>query len=307
MINLILQQVKYVLTHFKVTPIQLSGLIGFDFNPDQRRSYLMRVCFAPLTSFFLFAVLAAFYFNPWRYQFTLAQSLGIDNVFVRVLFGENIWTTLLLVILFLVLSLTTYLELLWIGLIGLLVCQGDIHIEISILSICAVFYGRSLRNFYYLRQIEGLAKLTWKFLSVMTFISHSIVVYIVINILQYLIINKYFASSMYANRYEFFILSVALFYGVEISILSIWGHFYNRRIVNLSGVSQHLVRFSTYCLVDKAEFRKQEKTQLLFFLESHLTDRLQFQKKDLDLIPKRIVELHQREESYLKQAISALR
>lgn len=307
MINLILEQVKYVLAHFKITPVQLSGLLGFDFNSDQRRAYLMRICFAPLTSVFLFAVLVLFYLNPWRYHFTLAQSLGIDNVLVRVLFGENIWTTVLLIILFFVLSVTTYLESLWIGLIGLLVCQGDIHIEISILSLCAVFYGRSLRNFYYLRQIEGLAKLTWKFLSVVTFISHSIVIYVVINILKYLIINKYFASSMYANRYEFYILSVALFYGIEISILAIWGHFYNIRIISLKSVSQHLIKFSTYCLVDRAQLDRSEKAQFLIFLENCLSDRTQLQKNDLDLIPKRIVELHQREESYLKQAISALR
>ena len=60
-------------------------------------------------------------------------------------------------------------------------------------------------------------------------------------------------------------------------------------------------------MVDRAQLGQQEKAQLLVFLESHLSDRSQFQKKDLDLIPKRIVELHQREESYLKQAISALR
>jgi len=307
MLNLILQQLKYVLLHIKITPIQISGLIGFDLSEENRRSYLMRMCFAPVTSVYVFLVLLILYFNPIKFHYTLTQGLGIDHLLVRILFGENLWTTSLLVVLFFALSIFTHVEVLWISLLGLLQSQGDIHIELSILCLCAVFYGRSIRNFSYINKAEGLTNMTWKFLSGVTFFAHSVSVYIVINLLRYLVQNGYFSATMYVNRFEFFAMVIFIFYFTELVMLSVWGHFFYQKLSQIQNISRYLVRYSCYKFLQKFKLEQSEKMVLLQFIEKKLESKQNWQESDLDLMPKRVIDLHKQEEYYLKQVISALR
>jgi hypothetical protein len=243
---------------------------------------------------------------PFRYQLSIAQHFGLEHPIVQVLFDAHLSSSILLLASFFVMAFFFKREFILLFIIGVLVAQGDIHINLATLSVGFIFLGRSLHNFNYLRYLEGHAKLTWKFLSIVTLIAHSIGVYISINFLRYIALNGYFNVSMYANRYEFYVLVVALYYAFELAFLSFWGHFYYIRLVRNIEPTQFLVKYSTVHLINEFPLSNVLKNELRAELELIESQRVKYEISDLDLLPKRIVDLHRKEESFLNLAKSAL-
>jgi len=306
MFSMIKDQIIETLKIPSIIKNQLYGLIQFDFFTKERRSQLMRMCFAPLSCWLLFVSFGALYLNPLRYHFSISQMLGINHPIIHILFDSSLVSSIVLIILNLLVSFFLKKEFLLLFLYCFLIAQGDIHINLAVLIICFIFLGRSLYNFKYLRVLEGLSRTTWKYLSVVTFLSHALSIYISINLLRYYSFNGYFRESMYANRFEFYVLAVGIFYGTEILFLALWGHFYNKRILENNESIGYLVKYSTVRLLTGIKISLPMKNRLLNEVERIQLEKSRYSSSDLDLLPRRIVDLHRKEESFLNTAQSAL-
>lgn len=305
MMKIVFEQILATLKIFSIQKNQQTGLVGFDFFANQQRQYLMRICFAPLSSWILMLGLLILFLNPFRYHFSLSQTLGLEHPVILVLFDFNLMSSILFLLAVFVAAFWAKKEFLFLFTLGYFLSQGDININLVTLALIMVFLARSLSNFRYLRYLKGLPKLTWKFVAILTFLSHAVSIYIVLHLLRFFSLNGYFSSTMYVNRFEFYVLAVVIFYFTEIVFLAFWGHFSYAKLL-VAEPTKFLVKYSTAEVLRFMSLGRYFKDQLLKEIAEIISRKGQRSSADLDLLPKRIVELHLQEESFLNKAKSEL-
>lgn len=300
---MVFDQLKLTLKSCSILKNQHEALVTLDFDKNQRREALMRFCFSPLAAWPLLAVLLLFIVNPLRYHFSLTQMLGMENVIVQTLFGMDwLYASILMALVFAV-SFVTRKELIILGIVGFLISQGDMHLLIGLSLVACTILARILTNLRWIRSLESFSKGVWVVTGLIGFIVWAATVHLSFEFYNALLRAGYFSQSMFANRLEFFILVVCMYYGFELIVLSVWGHFYTMKNPEPSDFS---IKYSTSLLLNKlslgSSFKEDLKDQVIVIKNNQRV----YENADLDLLPKRLVELHRKEESFLTKALSAL-
>lgn len=300
---MVFNQLKLTLKSFSVLKNQHEALVTLDFDKTQRREALMRLCFSPLAAWPLLVVLLLFIVNPVRYHFSLTQMLGMENPIVYTFFGMDwLYASILAASVF-VLSFLTRKELVIIAFIGFFISQGDMHLLMGLSLLACAILARILTNLRWIRSLESYSKSVWLVTGVISFISWAAAVHLSFEFYNSLARAGYFSQSMFANRLEFFILVVCMYYSFELIVLSVWGHFYTMKNPEPSDFS---IKYSSSSLLNKlslsSAFKDDLKDQVIVIKNNQRV----YENADLDLLPKRLVELHRKEESFLTKALSAL-
>lgn len=300
---MVLEQIKLTLKSFSVLKNQHEALVTFDFDKSKRREALMRLCFSPLAAWPLFVILVLFLLNPLRYQFSLTQALGMENILVQTLFGMDWLYAAVLCGVFFALSYFTRKEFLWLGIIGFLLAQGDLHLLLALTLVACVLAARLMINFRCIRFLESYTKSVLLVTLFLSLVAWALAVHLSFELYKALLQAGYFSASMFANRLETFILVVALYYGLELFVLSVWGHFYTKRNPE---PSEFAIQYSTALILSKLSLGIAFKALLKEQVAHKQNNKPIYEKADLDLLPKRLVELHRKEESFLTKALSVL-
>jgi hypothetical protein len=300
---MVFEQLKLTLKSFSIIKNQHEALVTLDFDKSQRREALMRLCFSVMAAWPLFVVLLLFFVNPLRYHFSLTAMLGMDNLIVRTLLGTDLLYAAVLSGLVFVISYFSRKEFLLIGMVGFLVSQGDMHVFLGLLLLACIVLARIFTNLRWVRSLESYSKTIWLITSSISFLTWAIAVHFSFELYRSLLQAGYFSQSMYANRLELFILVVALYYGLELLILSAWGHFYTQKNPEPSDFS---IQYSTSLILKKLSLSKSFKEELKSQVIVTKNNQRVFDNADLDLLPKRLVELHRKEETFLTTALSSL-
>lgn len=300
---MIFGQLKLTLKSFSVMKNQHEALVTLDFDQNQRREALMRLCFSPLSAWLLIIFLVALIVNPLRYHFSLTAALGMENIIVLTLLGTDWLYALVLAIVFFTGSFLTRKEFVFIGFIGFLISQGDMHLFLGLLLLAAVILARVFTNLRWVRSLESYSKNVWLITSGLGFVTWALAFHFSLELYRSLLQGGYFAQSMYANRLEVFILAVIMYYGLELVILSVWGHFYMQKNPE---PSEFAIKYSSGLILKKLLLSKSFKEELKSQVIVTKNNKRVFANADLDLLPKRLVELHRKEESFLTTALSAL-
>ena len=300
---MVFNQLKLTLKSFSVLKNQHEALVTLDFDKTQRREALMRLCFSPLAAWPLLVVLLLLIVNPVRYHFSLTQMLGMENPIVYTLFGMDwLYASILTAAVF-VLSFLTRKELVIIAFIGYFISQGDMHLLIGLSLLACTILARILTNLRWIRSLESYSKSIWLLTGFISFISWAAAVHLSFEFYNSLSRAGYFSQSMFANRLEFFILVVCMYYGFELIVLSVWGHFYTMKNPEPSDFS---IKYSSSSLLNKLSLSRAFKDDLKDQVIVIKNNQRVYENADLDLLPKRLVELHRKEESFLTKALSAL-
>lgn len=300
---MVFEQLKLTLKSFSILKNQHQALVTLDFDRNQSREALMRLCFSPLAAWPLVLVLVFLIINPMRYHFSINQVLGMENWLVLTLFGADwLYAAVLTAAVFLI-SFFTRKEFLMISVLGFLIAQGDIHLFLALAMLATIVLSRILINLRWIRFLESYAKNVWVVTSLLSFISWALAVHLSFELYRYLLQAGFFSQSMHANRLEFFILAVCLYYGLEFLTLSIWGHFY---IQKNPEPSQLAIKYSSSAILTKLSLGKAFKDDLRDQIIVVKNNQRVYENADLDLLPKRLVDLHRKEESFLTKALSAL-
>lgn len=301
---MVFDQLKLTLKSFSILKNQHQALVTLDFDKNQRREALMRLCFSPLAAWPLMLVLLFFIINPLRYHFSVANMLGMENVIVQTFFGMDwLFASILTAVVFTIAFLTRK-EMVLIAIVGFFVSQGDMHLLIALSLLACIILARVLTNLRWVRTLESFSKRAWTVASFLSFISWAVAVHLSFELYNSLVQAGYFSQSMYANRLEFFILAVSLYYGVELIVLSVWGHFFTLK--NPIDPSDFTLKYSSSLILNKLTlgnvFKDDLKDQVIVIKNNQRV----FANADLDLLPTRLVNLHRKEESFLTKALSAL-
>ncbi len=303
MISMVFEQLKLTLKSFSILKNQHQALVTLDFDSNQRREALMRLCFSPLAAWPLLLVLLFFIINPLRYHFSLSQTLGMDNILVQTLFGMDwLYAAILAVVVFAV-SYFSRKEFIVIAIVGFLISQGDMHLLLGIILLACIVLARIFLNLRWVRSLESYSKGTWLVTGLLSFVSWALAVHLSFEFYNYLLQAGYFRQSMYANRLEVFILTVCMYYGLELVVLSVWGHFYTKKNPEPSNFA---IKYSTSVLLKKLTLGKAFKEDLRDQVIVIKNNQRVYANADLDLLPKRLVDLHRKEESFLTTALSSL-
>ena len=296
---MILCQIRKTLNTFSLMQNQHESLVSLDFNLPERRAALMRLCFSSLSAWVLFFSFFILYVNPFRYHFSISSSLGLENIFVQSLFGANMWGSVILVTALFILNFILRKEFWFIAVIAYLVSQGDMHLILALICLAAITAGRILSHLRWTRSLEGSTQLVWAVVSLLSFLAWAAAVYTSLEFYNYLSYAGYFSQNMFANRFEAFTLATAIYYGFELLVMICWGHFFAKRIDDPSQIS---VRYSSAQILNKLLLGSAFKKDLRIKAEELLAQKTVYSEKDLDLLPKRLVNLHQKEEAFLIKA-----
>ncbi len=300
---MVFEQLKLTLKSFSILKNQHQALVTLDFDKTQRREALMRLCFSPLAAWPLVLVLVFFIINPLRYHFSLSQRLGMDNVFVQALFGMDWLLAVALAAIVFTISYFSRKEFMLIAIVGFLISQGDMNLFVGLMLLACIILARILLNLRWVRFLESYSKSAWFVTCSLSFLVWAGAVHMSFELYKYLLQQGFFSQSMYANRLEFFILALCLYYGLELVVLSVWGHFYTQK---KSDPSDYAIKYSSSRLLNKLSlgkaFKEDLKDQVIVFKNNQRV----YENADLDLLPKRLVELHRKEDSFLTTALSAL-
>lgn len=303
MISMVIEQLKLTLKSFSIIKNQHEALVTLDFDKSQRREALMRLCFSPLAAWPLFVVLLFFIINPLRYHFSLTAMVGMENVIVQTLLGTDwLYAAFFSAIVFTV-SFLTRKEFILLGLVGFMISQGDMHLFLGLSLAACIILARVFTNIRWIRHLESYSKSVWLITSALSFISWALSVHFSFEVYRRLLQAGFFSHSMYANRLEVFILAVCIYYALELVILSVWGHFYTLKNPEPSDFS---VKYSSSRLLKKLSLSKGFKEDLKDQVIVIKNNQRVYENADLDLLPKRLVELHRKEETFLTQAVSSL-
>ncbi|MFN3455160.1 MAG: hypothetical protein ACK41T_09400 [Pseudobdellovibrio sp.] len=303
MIKMMYNQIFNTLKSCSIYKNQHESFVTFDFYRDQRRASLMRLCFSPLSSWIVFAALSLFFIPMLRYGFSLSQLLGLENVVVNALYGGSLEWFLVMALIFFVTAFLFRAEFLILIFIGIFISRGDLHLIVALGFVCSVFLARPFLNLKLSFKVQSeIRKILWQ-ISGLEIISIIISTGISYSLYDYFRYNGYYSQSMFANRYETFILWLAVFYAVELLVTSLWGHFYYQFKREPSRIS---LRYSTALILKKLSLSERFKAQVLTDINVKLDKLPSYQQKDLDLLPKQLVEYSQLEESFLKTAVSDL-
>ena len=300
---MVFEQLKLTLKSFSIIKNQHQALVTLDFDKNQRREALMRLCFSPLAAWPLLLVLLLFIVNPVRFHFSLTNWLGMENAFVQTLFGMDwLYASLLAGAVFAIAFLTRK-EFVLIGIVGFFVSQGDMHLLIALSLLACIILARVLTNLRWIRSLESFSKSIWMVTGLLSFVSWALAVHLSFEFYNWLLKAGFFSQSMYANRLEFFILAVCLYYGLELIVLSVWGHFYSLKNPEPSNMT---VRYSSSLVLKKLSLGQSFKDDLKDQVIVIKNNQRVYENADLDLLPTRLVKLHRIEESFLTKALSAL-
>lgn len=300
---MVFAEIKSTITSFSILKSQHQALVSFDFDRLNQRQALMRICFSALSAWPVLLALLFFMINPLRYHFSLTQMLGMENVIVQALLGTDWLYAGIVASLFFTLSYFTRKEFLIVILIGYLVSQGDLHLFLAFVLLSCTLLARVLTNLRWLRFLESYTRTVWMIASLLSFAAWAVATHFSFEFYKSLLQLGYFSQSMYANRLEVFILVCGLYYGLELFVLSCWGHFFMQRQREPSDFS---VKYSTARVLKKLSLGSAFKTMVKTQIETINMAKPSYAQSDLDLLPKRLVDLHRKEETFLTTALTDL-
>jgi hypothetical protein len=302
-IKIVFEQIKRTLKSFSIIKSQHEALVSFDFEKTGQREALMRICFSPLAAWPVLIALLVFWINPYRYQISMTSTFGMENFLVQALFGTDWLYAGILAALFFAISFFTRQELLLVSLVGYLLSQGDLHLFLALILLGCIVLARIFTNFRWVRFLESYTRTIWMMACCLSLMAWAIAMHVSLEAYKTLFHAGYFSQSMHANRLEAFILAAGLYYGLELFILAAWGHFFMRK---QREPSEFLVKYSSARVLRKLSLSRAFKTALKEKIETISKTKPHYQKTDLDLLPKRLVDLHRKEDSFLTTAITDL-
>lgn len=300
---MVFEQLKLTLKSFSILKNQHQALVTLDFDRNHHREALMRLCFSPLAAWPLLLVLLFFIINPLRYHFSLSQRLVMDNIFVQTLFGMDWLYAAILTVMMFAISYVTRKEFTLIAIVGFLISQGDMHLLLGLILLASIVLARIFLNLRWVRSLESYSKGTWLVTGLLSFVAWALAVHLSFELHNRLLHDGFFSQSMYANRLEVFILAVCMYYGLELVILSVWGHFYTKKNPEPSNFA---IKYSTSIILKKLTLGNAFKEDLRDQVIVLKNNQRVYANADLDLLPKRLVDLHRKEESFLTTALSSL-
>lgn len=294
------------------------GLISFDFGIRSERLSLMQICFSPLAGWFAILILIGLSLSPLRYQFSLSSLLGFESAMTFLLFKSDLQTQLIFFVAALALGTLIRWDFLVIGLIGFLLSNGDIHLTLAHSALWGVLFSQVRRQLKWLNPHQGALEphlrsvIIWtSALQIGGFLIYAFASFSLFQLCSQL---GFFNASMSANRMEFLILSLVLYYGIQFTVLSSWGHFYSKRETE---PSKWNVKYSSVFLLPKfflsksfqeileVRIRDLYQTRVQNKSDSKSIDQKPLSELDknfeteqgklLKVMPKRLLELNQRE------------
>lgn len=291
---MIFTQVKQVMKSLFSERAEHEALIAFDFKLTDFKTSLMKLCFSPLANWPILVFILILYFNPFRYQF---QFLGGISGAISFIYSPHWQIGLSFGI------ICSY----FLGLINIpiaialyFISQGEIHTIISGSMIVGVFLGRSLKYFKLAVKLESQTKRILIYFNILQILSLALGTWFSLFIYEYMSAAGFFSRTLFAYRFEYVALSLAVIYGLQFLINGVWGHFYSRRSLEPSSLqvyysSSQLLRRFSLSQSFKTQLQQQASTKLIE-LKNQLAD------SSSAYLPKNILSAAKEEQVFLELA-----
>ena len=110
----------------------------------------------------------------------------------------------------------------------------------------------------------------------------------------------FFSRTLFANRFEFIVISLMGIYACQLILNMVWGHFYSRKTLEPSQVQMY---YSTAHILGRLSFGQDMKKQLKQQADTKLNElTVQLADTSISYLPKNILNSAKEEKSLLEQA-----
>lgn len=289
------QTIKTVMKSLYSEKAEHEALLSYDFKLTDLKTSLMRLCFSPLANWTLFVWILILNYNPFRYQH---QILGDIPGLLSFIYSPQWATGIAIGIIF---SYFMGLIMLPIALVLYFVSQAEIHTILGSSIIAGVFLGRALKYLKLSIKLEGKIKFIFIWFALVQIASLVIAVFINLWIYQYMSVAGYFSRTLYAYRFEFIAISLAVIYMTQMTVNSIWGHFYSRKYEDPAILN---IFYSTAMILRRLWIGKTESRRLKLQVETkHSEQKNHLNDPSTAYVPKNILQTAQIEKDYLDRAL----
>ncbi len=308
--NQVLSALKKSLSSCSVFKCQLESLIKWDFKIGDARENLMQLCFSSFAAWPLFAGILIIALDPFKTSFSLTSLLSYDNSFLHALLDGRTNMMLLFFAVFFVgewlFRKTSYFILVLLYFLN----RSEVHVNLVVVSVAALLLSQNCYLWWALVDIKSETKTIWSRVQLLQFISWLITFVSALAVLDYLQINHLLSEESYLNRLNFITAILVFYFALRFIFLSVWGHFYFRKVQDPSFLGLHystaqwFLRFSLSevlqkTLKEKAEQQlKQHQANAKNFLD------LKMQNPGLGRLPLEVVL--NSEIDYLKESLLRL-
>lgn len=293
-----IEQIKNVIKKFFAAQVQHESLVALDFKIITEKNALIQMCFSTLANWSWIFIFGALYLNPFRYQFSLQSMVQSDSRIMMWAYSENFFLGFVIL---LFLASVINIEILWLTIVAWLISNGEVHILISLGAVSAIFFASARRNLKLISALKDETKKTWMYFSLIQVLS--VLVSAAINYILYFNLKNlgYFSSTMAVNRFEVFVLAVFIHQLSQFLFLSIWGHFYSRRLVE---PADWKVSYSTAAILPRLILGSKFKQELKNLSKDKIKEKSEYEA--MPGIPDRLLKMSKIENESLSTALTYL-
>ncbi len=291
---MIFTQIKNVMKSFFSERAEHEALLAYDFKLADFKTSLMRLCFSPLANWPLYVLIIILYFNPFRYQFQMLGGIAGAVSFIyaphwQIGLSFGIICSYFLGLINIPIAVALYF-----------ISQGEVHTVIAGSMIVGIFAGRSLKYFKLAVKLESEIRKMAIYFNILQLVSLAVATFISLYIYEYMTAAGFFSRTLFANRFEFVVISLSIIYALQLMINAIWGHLYARKIFEPSKIQTY---YSTSQILRRLSFSsamKAELKQQVAVKESEL--KTQLADSSVAYLPKNILNAAKEEKTFLDLA-----
>lgn len=291
---MVIQNMMTVLKKIFVQRTQLEALIGMDFGLTERRAGLMQLCFSILNRWWFLLVIGLIVVNPIKGS--VHQIWGVDSSLVNMMFDEKI---LIPFIIGAVVATVIPLPLVWLACVFILQAQGDVHLVFSLALMAGIFFAEIRKGLKKALLLQGQVRRYSLWFYGLSLISYIAAGYLQFNLFYYLKWAGFFNGSMTENRYEFLTLSWISYSVIQITVVSVWGHFYSKRTEEPNVWN---LKYSSATLISNWLLSASFKQDLKLVVQSKLKEKEAVKVEETKGFPRKLLEMHEEEKTFLQYA-----
>lgn len=296
----------------------MQAMQKIDFKIGLLRKNLVHMGLSPLASWPVLLLMVIFYFDPTRYlwsiQGLLAKIFLEGNAVGLWLFETSLLHLLFVGFVFFLLEWFFRVEFILVGLVLLLQSHADVHVLFSVAAVFGIYLAQTSYLWWFYIELKSQVRKLWNSFSLVLYISWLFSFIASIGFYIFLKQWGYFSFSIYANRYEFLVISLLCIYVVRLFFTMIWGHFIYLKL-NQDGSNPDKIKISysttTWILRYKMSLatKKLLKEQVDTLLQSYDQQRHELQEikdQSLGVIPAHLQKNFYEQYEYLKLASQRL-
>ncbi len=307
-LNKVTRALKGSFFSFSVPDNLMQSFVRWDFKIGDNQTNLMQVCFSSVAAFWLIAFLLVLNFDLTPVNWSLTNIFGHESVLILTILDGRLNNMMTFFFIFFVIEWLIRKETILLILIGYFLSRGEWHLNLAVASALGIYLSRITYFFWAGLDLDSEAKTVWNNLHRLQLLIYVAFAAGGLWTLDFFQSGYLLQKTGYFSRLNFFIYFLIVFHFANQILLSLWGHFYFKKIREPSDIWIH---YSTANFILRFNIAKPLLKQIIDISkvqiqknEKHKADFQELQKINPVVTDSAINHALEKTQTYLKEALA---